>query len=915
MRDTGYHFSKQLKQKFSQGGEKKVMKKSLSVILAAALAFGSFGSLASAADLTAQQKFDALAAKGIFVGINGEAALDQDMTRAQFARVAALLTGAEGIGNPDTKVVTVKPFPDVALGVWYTEEIAAVKESGAMKGNANGTFAPNGKITVQETAVVLANVLGLAPVADATVEGAAPWAAGYIKAVETAGIVLPTNYTENATRALLVSGAFAIDAALSKPATLSIESVKATAANELTVKLNRDLADAEAPIFAVKFGLLPQDVTAKVSDDKKSITLTSETNFIAGDYTVEVSGVEVAVKSFAVKIEAQKLESFTITTTNLTAVATQDIVYQPVDQYGKNYDLAASNFTASATNVTDGTAVAVNGNGNKFTTGTSLVGEVDSNVVVTIIHNTTGKSQTKTFKVATAAFIDSVSFEQPAPKADTARITTGDATDVLVLPITLLDQYGQKVTATTANLITALTKEITFVSSNTTIVDPALFAVNGDGKLTYRTGATAGNVTISAITKGGKSSSITFQVHAPAALASVSIQTPTGLVVAGEGTKVTYTAVDTFGAAAKLAALTDVVWFSTNPTAVDVTTDIAVNAKGEITITPGAAGAATISVFLNGAKQSEITLDVKAAAVATKISKIADSSITLFNKNAGTHTYAAADIEVVDQYNRVIATANLGGAVTVAVKDATTNAFTAAGAMLTAADDQVASKTIVLTYTAGAIVLTKEFSASVVEASAVVGYAINDVANTKLHAGGYASAAAAGDHAVTFAISNGLTADSKKVGLSAADKAAFTVTTSDSSAVAVDGSSVHAVAAVNNGASVVTVWKNGVKVKEVSFTTSSATPAVSELKFDGESVTIAKSTAASAAASAKLTTVKDQYGATIALGGVTWFSADATIATVDAATGAVTTTAKGGTVKITVVAPNGTNASINVVSE
>ncbi len=184
------------------------MKKNLALkaflLLVIVLLFPAAGSAADN-DLTAQQKFDALKEKGIFAGMaDGSAGLDRTMNRAQFARVSALILGLDGIGDPDTKVVTEKPFSDVELGMWYTEEIAAVKEAGVFVGNGDGIFSPDGDVTVQQLAVVVAGILNLDPVADASVEGAADWAAGYIQAILDNGITFPTNYTEPATRAQLV---------------------------------------------------------------------------------------------------------------------------------------------------------------------------------------------------------------------------------------------------------------------------------------------------------------------------------------------------------------------------------------------------------------------------------------------------------------------------------------------------------------------------------------------------------------------------------------------------------------------------------------------------------------------------------------------------------------------------------------
>ena len=187
---------------------RKNLSRMLVILLMSTFLFPTVGNAADA-PLTAQQKYDALAAKGIFAGMtDGSAALDQNMNRAQFARVSALILGLDGIGETDTKVVTRNPFSDVELGTWYVEEIAAAKEAGVFVGNADGTFNPRGDITVQELAVVATNLLGLEKVEDAKVDGAADWAAGYIQAILDAKLDFPTNYTEAAQRANLADLAY-----------------------------------------------------------------------------------------------------------------------------------------------------------------------------------------------------------------------------------------------------------------------------------------------------------------------------------------------------------------------------------------------------------------------------------------------------------------------------------------------------------------------------------------------------------------------------------------------------------------------------------------------------------------------------------------------------------------------------------
>ncbi|MEX1028540.1 MAG: S-layer homology domain-containing protein [Paenibacillaceae bacterium] len=321
MRKTSFYYSNKSNdyRQIYQGGEKKVMRKSLSMLLAIAMIFSMFSSLAFAADAptaptTAQEKYDALAAKGIFAGIDGEAALDQPMNRAQFARVAALILGLDGIGETDTKEVTVKPFSDVELGLWYTEEIAAAKEAKIFVGNPDGTFNPTGDITVQELAVVVAGLLNLEEVEDAKVEGAADWAAGEIQAILNAKIDFPTNYKENAIRSDLASLAYAAYVAVEAakippiPATLEVKSISSTNLKTFTVVFNQPV-DKDTVTNDGTIKVTDKPSTVKLSDDATTayVILTSEAKQ-SDELEFVVNGVKTKdakeIKDYKVKVLA-----------------------------------------------------------------------------------------------------------------------------------------------------------------------------------------------------------------------------------------------------------------------------------------------------------------------------------------------------------------------------------------------------------------------------------------------------------------------------------------------------------------------------------------------------------------------------------------------------------------------------------
>jgi hypothetical protein len=692
-------------------------------------------------------------------------------------------------------------------------------------------------------------------------------------------------------------------AEVEKTMTLSVESVKAVSANSVEVVFNKAV-DAETTID-IKLGMVPQDVTVKLSADKKTATLTSEDNFIAGDYTVVVGGIETALK-----IEAQKIASFTIKTERLTAVASQAVVIEALDQYGKAFDVAPGDFTVSAFNATTGNTVSL-GNGdadNKFALGSVAK---DDSVLVTITNTATGLSQSKTFKVVVASAVDAIEFKAPSPLKDDARIfvsTVDKEGEKLVLPITLKDQYGDAKVITDA--LFADGGEVKFISSNNAIVNPNSFEVNEDDELTFETGATAGKVTITAIaTKTGKTASITFEVSELATIKSISLQQPTGLIVADEDVTVKYTAKDTLGAAYKLEDLGDVVWFSTNKDVVDEDTDLSLE-DGVLTVTPQAAGSVTLSAFIGGAKQGEITLTVKAAAVATKVTKLADSALTYFNVESGTYTYSIDDLVIVDQYNRVMDSEKLTGEVTVEVKDDSTNYVNVTtGSAITASNDKVGTKTATVKYAVDEdTTISKDVTLTVVKAADVVKYELAEVSNTSLYSG---SANRVAGHAKTFEIKNGLTADGKKVALSAEDAADFVLTTSDASVAKVEGHVVSA-GTVDSDAktAVVTGWKNGKKISEVTFTTKKAAPAAATIAFNEASYTVDAEDTLDLVTD-ELKTNKDQYGATLAsFPAGTWFSANKEVATV--VNGVVTGVAAGETT-VTFVSTNGVFVTVTVV--
>ena len=83
---------------------------------------------------------------------------EQEITRAQFAKMICTAKKIQPIKyNQDNKDKFEK-FTDVPVTEWYAGYVAAIAESGLMKGDGNKTFRPEEKISRQEVAVVLATL-------------------------------------------------------------------------------------------------------------------------------------------------------------------------------------------------------------------------------------------------------------------------------------------------------------------------------------------------------------------------------------------------------------------------------------------------------------------------------------------------------------------------------------------------------------------------------------------------------------------------------------------------------------------------------------------------------------------------------------------------------------------------------------
>ena len=151
-----------------------------------------------------------LASRGIINGMGkGTFAPNKTMTRAEFA---AIVTRALGLPAKDTKA-----FTDVPSSKWYAGYIGTANSSGIVNGAGSGKFNPDGTITRQEAAAMVARaakLCGLDTAMDAAsikdmlaqfgdYRGVASWAKEPLAFCYSAGILDQSDLNIEPTKAIL----------------------------------------------------------------------------------------------------------------------------------------------------------------------------------------------------------------------------------------------------------------------------------------------------------------------------------------------------------------------------------------------------------------------------------------------------------------------------------------------------------------------------------------------------------------------------------------------------------------------------------------------------------------------------------------------------------------------------------------
>jgi hypothetical protein len=319
-------------------GETTRMRKSLSIIASAAMAISLFASAAladtvkttsdyqdlAAIDAGLKAKIDTLLSKGIFEGVSANTfGISQNMTRAQFAKVASLIFDLKVDTTTQTSSFSDVQASDSANG-WAIPYIEAAKKAGLIDGMTDSTFAPGDNVTIGQLDTVLVKGLGK------TINVAtSPWYDDAVKQAKDLG-VHPIDKAGDtvATRADLVVGAFASSQAyqqLPQKSQVSVASVQASGDQAVQVTLDSQVDTSKATLSLIKDTTVIPTATEWSSDKKSAkLTLTGDTKLSAGNYSVILGGLDAS---------AIKTASGSLTITSSTTSTAGNTNYSITDSY------------------------------------------------------------------------------------------------------------------------------------------------------------------------------------------------------------------------------------------------------------------------------------------------------------------------------------------------------------------------------------------------------------------------------------------------------------------------------------------------------------------------------------------------------------------------------------------------------
>ncbi|MFC5702708.1 chitobiase/beta-hexosaminidase C-terminal domain-containing protein [Cohnella faecalis] len=383
-------------------------------------------------DAATKAKFDALISAGVFDGVSDtKFGLKDEMNRAQFAKVAALITGIEV--NKDLKTSSFSDVQaDDAANGYALPYIEALKTAGITAGYGEGTYNPAGKVTKEQLAAFLVRVLGKDADAkamtgdDTTVSN---WAQGYVAAALE--LKLLDNGADgkfggkaNATRDLLLTGAYEAKQQYVPPGKVSVAGATQVGVRKISVSFNKAVDSSQITLSVKKGGSAAGGANVAWAADYRSATLTFNEDLKEEQIEIAVTGFDPSVwerTSATVTATPEKIVKIEFTSAGDTIARARAVAipFKATNQFGETpQDSTKFKFSVSsgvsATIASNTMAVEVN----------TLSKETGDRISVSVTEQVSGVQVTRVYTVGAASEEPPVIISTPSavakPTADVA---------------------------------------------------------------------------------------------------------------------------------------------------------------------------------------------------------------------------------------------------------------------------------------------------------------------------------------------------------------------------------------------------------------------------------------------------------------------------------------------------------------
>ncbi|WP_404356517.1 S-layer homology domain-containing protein [Cytobacillus firmus] len=591
--------------------------------------------------------------------------VSKEVKRGDAAVMIAKALGLDGANAPDAG------FGDVPTRA--KEAVNALKEAGIFNGKSATNFGFTDTMTRGEMALVIAKAYELEGDVTLTFTDVSDRYEQAVQALVENKITSGKSETSFGTGDEITRGEFAIflhkaETLEEAPGVVEVAGVSAINAKSLKVTFNGPV-DTTKAVFEVKKGTVKVNTSNTAwNADKTEATIELAGKLTKGDYTVNVTGLTEEALSKTISVEDEKVAKIEILSTEAplvdaaagidadTNVDDLQVGYRVLNQYGEDVTKTTS-LTTSATNVHVDPA-----NGT-----VTIVGNYDTNInklaTFTLIHASSATTATATVTAVSEAKISEVSVKGIYNKdGKTLTETTNTTSDLFYVELEAKDQYGNVI-----NDSTKVNQELLVTESNPLVIDAAanasVITVDGKKKVVVALSGTptVGKSIVTVISKAsGKSASATVEVAESKRAYNVDIQAPE-LAVAGETVNFPVVVTDKDGA-----VITDLSVLKNGTRGIKVTqggvdkTNALIVKDGAVVLpTTLTQGYESFVVISNATQKVDtLTVEAKAAAKPTTVTGLKSSFSTTL-KGSSSSTITTANLQVEDQYGRVMTQAQL----------------------------------------------------------------------------------------------------------------------------------------------------------------------------------------------------------------------------------------------------------------